>query len=77
MLREQIRKDIAKAIQATKYKIQDTDIEVTRTSDPKFGDYTTNVAFKLGPKNKQSSQELAKVLTDSLRDLPHVEKLEV
>lgn len=88
MLREQIKKDIAKAIKkSTDYSLQSTDIEVVRTADPKFGDYTTTVALRAtrnakrlttnARKSYQSPLEFAKVLADSLKNLPYVKKLEV
>ena len=92
MLREQIRKDIAEAIlKSTVYSLQSTDIEVTRTSEARFGDYTSNVALRIShlaggkslhlrgvvPENKQSALATARILADSLSTLPYVEKLEV
>ncbi|MBI2599015.1 arginine--tRNA ligase, partial [Candidatus Curtissbacteria bacterium] len=60
MLREQIRKDVLEAVRQLGYwdvgKIAPKNlttqkpnnlIEVTRTQDPKFGDYATNVALKI------------------------------
>lgn len=89
MLRDQIKKDVAKAVASYQvspvfWRKAETSIEVMRAVDPKFGDYTTNVAFKyaLGghyttQRTYQTAQEFAKVLADSLKDLPYVEKLEV
>ncbi|MDZ4209890.1 MAG: arginine--tRNA ligase, partial [Candidatus Curtissbacteria bacterium] len=51
--------------------------EVSRTTDAKFGDFSTNIALRVSHASKQSPQETAKILTDSLKDLPYVEKLEV
>lgn len=90
MLREQIRKDIEKAV-SRQFPATRDQIEVVRASEARFGDYTTNIAIKLAsslrqaaesgqPKavsNKQSPAEIAKILTDSLKDLPYVKKLEV
>ncbi len=91
MLREKIRNDIAKTIDnlhltlrlRSGRAINKDQIEVTRTADPRFGDFATNVALRLTSfaqgrgAVKQSPLEFAKVLTDSLKDLPYVEKLEV
>src|SRR3989304_6299125 len=77
MLREQIKKDIAKAISNFKFPISNAEIEVTRTSDPEFGDFATNLPLKISRGSKQSPMESAKILADSLKDLPYVEKLEV
>ncbi|OGE07637.1 arginine--tRNA ligase [Candidatus Curtissbacteria bacterium RIFCSPLOWO2_02_41_11] len=77
MLREQIKKDIAKAISNFKFPISNAEIEVTRTSDPEFGDFATNLPLKISRGSKQSPMESARLLADSLKDLPYVEKLEV
>ena len=61
------------------------DVEVTRTADSKFGDFSTNVALKASRGNKsfdkaqdkQSPMEFAKVLADSLQKQPYLKKLEV
>lgn len=71
MLRDQIKADVARAIK------KPGAIEITRTTDSKFGDFSTNVALKVSREVKQSSIELARVLSRSLKDLPYVEKLEV
>ena len=87
-----MKKDIEKAVKSTDYSLPFTDIEVTRTTDAKFGDFSTNVALRLrsglrlrGPSDsrrssttiKQLPQETAKILTDSLRKQPYIQKLEV
>src|SRR3990167_6351222 len=77
MLLEQIKKDIAKAISNFKFPISNAEIEVTRTSDPEFGDFATNLPLKISRGSKQSPMESARLLADSLKDLPYVEKLEV
>ena len=53
------------------------DVEVVRTSDPKFGDFTTNVALKVSHNVKQSPMEFAKLLAQSLQKQPYIKKLEV
>lgn len=75
-IREQIKEDISKEVDRIVGK-WDGGIEVSRTTDAKFGDFSTNVALRLSHEFKQSPQETAKILTDSLKDLPYVEKLEV
>lgn len=47
MLREQIRDDIKLAVRGQRLEVSDDQIEAARTSDAKFGDYTTNVALKI------------------------------
>ena len=77
MIREQIRRDLAVAISNFQFPISNEEIGVSRTTDAKFGDFSTNVALKIRHGIKQSPIETAKILTDSLKDLPYVEKLEV
>lgn len=80
MLREQIKKDIEKAVKLLTVngsQLTEEKIEVLRTADPRFGDFATNVAMRVSPKVKQSPVEFAKVLADSLGNQPYVEKLEV
>jgi len=76
MLRDEIRKDIQKQVSRTVGN-WDGRIEVTRTTDPKFGDFTTNIALKVSHKVKQSPMEFAKVLSQSLQQQPYLKKLEV
>jgi len=77
MLRNQIKKDILSAIDKLELTIDESKVEVTRTNDPKFGDFTTNLPLKIKHKNKQSPMEFANVLADSLKNQPYLEKLEV
>ena len=84
MIREQIRKDISLAISSLKLEVS-SKVVVARSTDAKFGDFTTNVALKASRDNKsfgkaqdkQSAMEFAKVLTDSLQKKPYFKKLEV
>src|SRR3989339_362386 len=88
MLREQIKRDILKTIDNLQLTIDKSEVEVTRPSDARFGDYATNVALKVGTRNtkhetrntsgsKQSPMEIAKILAGSLQNLPYLKKLEV
>src|SRR3989344_6357088 len=101
MLREGIKKDIIKAISnfpsktrlasGGKIQISNSEVEVTRTSDPGFGDFTTNIALKVtklqrdketrvdkvSPGSYQRPMEFAKVLSDSLKKSKLIKKLEV
>ena len=81
MLRDRIKDDLKKRIKDEGLRINESDVDVTRTSDPGFGDFTTNIALRLrsgsSTANKQSPLEFAKKLTDSLKNQPYVEKLEV
>ncbi|OGM14256.1 arginine--tRNA ligase, partial [Candidatus Woesebacteria bacterium RBG_16_41_13] len=95
MLRDEIRKDIAEAVKGVGLESgrpfgsepqgRRLDVEVVRTSDLKFGDFTSNVAFKVSHKvtpfgkaqDKQSPMEFAKILADSLKKQPYIKKLEV
>ncbi|OGE05332.1 arginine--tRNA ligase [Candidatus Curtissbacteria bacterium RIFCSPLOWO2_01_FULL_41_18] len=87
MLRSQIKKDIEKVVSGVVGQ-WDGGIEVTRTADEKFGDYSSNIALRIATRNKkqetrnkdelyQSPMEFAKILADSLKSQPYLEKLEV
>src|SRR3989344_8938218 len=85
MIRERIKKDILKAIDNLQLTINESKVELARTANSKFGDYSTNVALKIGSfgkaqdkrEIKQSPMEFAKILADSLKNQPYLEKLEV
>ena len=88
MIREQIKKDVEEAISKLQTTNSKLGVEVTRTADPKFGDFTTNAALKIASSTsssrndkdrgvKQSPVKVAKKLADSLKDLPYIKKLEV
>jgi len=95
MIRERIKKDIRKTISNFKFQISNGEIEVRRTSDQNFGDFSTNIALKIAKVHplgvpgsnkahpggetgsKQSPMEFAKILADSLQNLPYLKKLEV
>ncbi len=115
MIREQIKKDLEEAVKPTidnlHLTINKAEVEVSRTGDAKFGDYSSNIALRLSTidhrsvipakagikpkkildqvendkvkksekerKSNQSPMEVAKILADSLKGLPYVEKLEV
>ncbi len=89
VIRGQIRKDIQKAIDNSQLTIDKSEVLVTRTVNPKFGDFTTNIALKITKNQrakeskiekaqiKQSPMEFAKVLADSLQNLAYIKKLEV
>lgn len=94
-IRQQIKRDIetvisspavARALAGKQLTVDSRQIEVTRTSDPKFGDYSTNVALRLtfdklrvaqGKPFKQSPMEIARILADNIVNQPYVEKAEV
>jgi len=70
MLREQIKKDVEKAVSklvSGKVGPWDGKVEVTRTNDSKFGDFTTNLPLKIKHENEHSPMKFAKVLADSLK----------
>ena len=80
MLRDEIKKDIFSAISSLHLEVSikaDDEIEVARTADSKFGDFTTNIALKISRGVKQSPMEFAKLLAQSLQKQPYLKKLEV
>ena len=75
-LREILRKDIADKVSGMVGQ-WDGRVEVTRASDARFRDYTSNVAMIFARQFKQSPMDFAKKLADSLKDQAYIEKLEV
>lgn len=75
-LREKIRKDIEEAISRWPLAIGEKEVGVARTSNQRFGDYSSNVAMVLAGKIRQSPMEFAKKLADSLENQAYIEKLE-
>src|SRR3989344_5747917 len=75
-LREILRKDIADKVSGMVGQ-WDGRVEVTRASDARFGDYTSNVAMIFARQFKQSPMDFAKKLADSLKDQAYIERLEV
>ena len=58
-----------------------TEVKVSIPEDPKFGDYTSNIALQLAKHKDQnvyhSPIEIANILTGELSKLAYVEKAEV
>ena len=66
-IREQIKKDVQMVI-SSRFTVESSQIEVTRTADVKFGDYSTNAALRLASQGKLSNHsplEFANILADS------------
>ncbi len=91
MIRDQIEKDIQKVISKFQNPNSNQEIELRRSENPKFGDFSTNVALRVtnvtkvsneskDEKNKavfkQSPMEIANILADSLKNQPYIEKLQ-
>lgn len=89
MIRKLLEKEILNAL--AKVGLEKIEAEITRP-DLKFGDFSTNIALRFAQgklsgktrdkpfektQDKQTPMEFAKVLTDSLRNLPYVKKLQV
>ncbi|MEX2028011.1 MAG: arginine--tRNA ligase [Candidatus Curtissbacteria bacterium] len=77
MLRDQIKNDVLLALRGQSLEVSAEQVELTRTQNPKFGDFTTNVALKIAHESQQDPQEVAKKLADSLGDQPYIKRLEV
>src|SRR3989344_3377271 len=82
-LKARIRKDVEEKV-SRMVGTWDGGVDVTRTSDSKFGDYSTNIALKIWKRGTrdtgqvyQSPMEFANNLADRLKSQPYVEKLEV
>jgi len=52
-------------------------VELERPSDPKHGDFATNVALRLAPERRSSPRELATELKEAAERIPGVERVEV
>ncbi len=57
-------------------KVTLDEIVIEKTKDPKFGDYATNVCLKFAKNISLKPIDLAKQLTNQLKD-PHLQKVEV
>lgn len=76
MLIKDIKKDIEQAVKKLNPDWQG-EIEIARSINPQFGDFSTNIALKISHQSKQSPVDFAKVLADSLQVQPYIKKLEV
>ncbi len=52
-------------------------VELERPSDPKHGDFATNVALRLAPERRTSPRELAEELRQAAEQIGGVERAEV
>ncbi len=60
-----------------KFGVEAAGVVVSRSTDPKFGDFSTNAAMKISRDLKQSPMETAKILADRVESQPQFEKVEV
>lgn len=58
-------------------KNPEIEIQITRTKDKKFGDFSTNAAFILANKLRINPKEFAKIIVEELEGIPSIEKTEV
>jgi arginyl-tRNA synthetase len=75
MIREKIKNDLADAVK--KLGVEVGEIELTRTTDVKLGDFSTNIALKIRREINQSPMEIAKKIADSIGSQPYIDKLDV
>lgn len=76
MLKYKIKEIIQQAIKTAYSKVGDIDFAV-EAADPKFGDYSTNVAMMLGKTIGEKPEEIAGKIIDSLKDDEIFEAVEV
>lgn len=70
--------EIKKAIQATAKKLFDTQIEPQLSRpEEKFGDYATNAALQLAKQAAKAPQEIARMLSEELKQLPGVSEVSI
>ncbi len=75
VIRSLIRTAIENAVARKLVDLPDwdsTEIEVTRSKDPKFGDYATNVAMVVAGRVGRKPRDLAALLVDNLNSDPEV-----
>jgi arginyl-tRNA synthetase len=70
---------VAEAVKAMGLKAEPSDIILEHPADLKFGDYSTNIALKLGQKYNRQPKELATEITEQILKLdnPNVDRVEV
>lgn len=86
MIKQQLEKDLKKAVSDLGFKIDDPDkigddIVCDIPQNSSFGDYTSNIALQLSKlkseKDKQSQQEIAKEILEKLGKKDYLEKAEI
>lgn len=79
MVKDKILQDLKKVVEDLDYPT--TDIVLSISKNPQFGDYTTNVPLQLakldGVYGKQSPKEIANQIVGHLSSLSYLEKVEV
>lgn len=79
MLKQQILEDLKKTVKDLGYPV--TDIVLSITQNPNFGDYSTNLALQLAKlesaKVKQSPTEIAKEILEQFGKSDYLERVEV
>jgi arginyl-tRNA synthetase len=73
VIRSLVREALSKAAQKGNISLPDPDsvkIEVSRSKDPRFGDYATNVALALAGVTGMKPRDLAAVVTENLPSAP-------
>ena len=79
MLKQKILQDLQKAVE--ELGLPSTDLVLSIPKNPAFGDYTSNIALQLvkqsSANGKQSLDEIAKKISQKMKDLNYLEKVEV
>jgi len=73
VIRDLVREALAKAVDEGKIAlpgVESLNIEVSRSKDPRFGDYATNAALVLAGPTGVKPRDLAAVIKDALPDKP-------
>lgn len=80
MVKQKLQDDLKKCVKSLGYE-HSSDIVLSISKNPLFGDYNTNLALQLAKlksaKSKQSPEEIANEIIDHLGDLDYLEKVEV
>src|SRR3989339_401207 len=79
MLKQKILQDLQKAVE--ELGLPSTDLVLSIPKNPAFGDCTSNIALQLvkqsSANGKQSLDEIAKKISQKMKDLNYLEKVEV
>ena len=76
MIKEQIAKDIKKTLDSLKLKFKEN-FTVERPNNPKFGDYSTNIALKNAKINKIKPRKMAEKIAKRLSKFKEYKKVDI
>ena len=72
-----IKELVLKSIKENGYKIDSSAIILEHPAEPKFGDYSTNIALTLARQESKNPREMAELIVSGIDDKDLIEKIEV